>query len=162
MDGFHEPRSLNPAPPDRGDEPDRGCDRAQPLPRAWEHPLAPWGPRTGAAGQTAGLCVRQLGSQALLFAIHLSSFAPQRVIVRWGLTTCRALLLSKELSKKSQLPHACRIPRRESSCGLASAYRPNYWCPSQHRGDPGTGMREQNRQRKTVSGEPESRDRERD
>ena len=33
-----------------------------------------WGPRTGAAGQTAGLCVRQLGSQALLFA-------PQLVIV---------------------------------------------------------------------------------
>ena len=33
-----------------------------------------WGPRTGAAGHTAGLCVRQLGSQALLFA-------PQRVIV---------------------------------------------------------------------------------
>ena len=28
-----------------------------------------WGPRTGAAGQTAGLCVRQLGSQALLFAL---------------------------------------------------------------------------------------------
>jgi len=33
-----------------------------------------WGPHTGAAGQTAGLCVRQLGSQALLFA-------PQLVIV---------------------------------------------------------------------------------
>jgi hypothetical protein len=33
-----------------------------------------WGPRSGAAGQTAGLCVRQLGSQTLLFA-------PQRVIV---------------------------------------------------------------------------------
>jgi hypothetical protein len=28
-----------------------------------------WGPLTGAAGQTAGLCVRQLGSQALLFAL---------------------------------------------------------------------------------------------
>ncbi len=36
-----------------------------------------WGLRTGAAGQTAGLCVRQLGSQTLLFA-------PQRVIVRQG------------------------------------------------------------------------------
>ena len=33
-----------------------------------------WGPRTGASGQSVGLCVRQLGSQALLFA-------PQRVIV---------------------------------------------------------------------------------
>jgi hypothetical protein len=41
IDGFHEPRSLNPAPPDRGDKPDRGCDRVQPLPRAREHPLAP-------------------------------------------------------------------------------------------------------------------------
>ena len=28
-----------------------------------------WGPRTGAAGQTAGLCDRQHGSQALLFAL---------------------------------------------------------------------------------------------
>jgi hypothetical protein len=34
-----------------------------------------WGPLTVAAGQTAGLCVRQLGSQDLLFA-------PQWVIVR--------------------------------------------------------------------------------
>ena len=31
-----------------------------------------WGPLTDAAEQTAGLCVRQLGSQALLFALHRS------------------------------------------------------------------------------------------
>jgi len=34
-----------------------------------------WGPCTETAGQTSGLCVSQLGSQALLFA-------PQLVIVR--------------------------------------------------------------------------------
>ena len=42
---------------------------------------ARWGPRTGAAGPAAILCVRQLGSQALLFA-------PQRVRISNQGTVC--------------------------------------------------------------------------
>jgi hypothetical protein len=39
-----------------------------------------WGPRTGAAGLAAILCVRQLGSQALLFAPQRASIGTQGTI----------------------------------------------------------------------------------
>ena len=46
-----------------------------------------WGPRTDAAGQTTGLCVRQLGSQALLFALscHNEPTFPQATLSSDGM-----------------------------------------------------------------------------
>jgi hypothetical protein len=66
-----------------------------------------WGPRTGAAGPAAILCVRQLGSQALLFA-------PQRV--RISNQGKAALINLHVLPSETRRTMDAQETERKSSC----------------------------------------------